>query len=70
MRLLPAVISVFSLALSSISAETSPGNRSIYKSTRERVDSKGLHGRCRFHLMGSWIYISLKKRDNFKKEEK
>ena len=34
--------------------ETSPGNRSIYKSTRERVDSKGLHGRCRLHLMGSW----------------
>ena len=34
--------------------ETSPGNRSIYKSTREGVDSKGLYGRCRLHLMGSW----------------
>ena len=36
--------------------ETSPGNRSIYKSTRERVDSKGLYGRCRLHLMGSCPY--------------
>ena len=27
------------------------GNRSIYKSTRERVDSKGLYGSCRLHLM-------------------
>ena len=39
--------------------ETSPGNRSIYKTTRERVDSKGLYGRCRLHLMGScylWIW--------------
>ena len=34
--------------------ETSPGNLSIYKSTRERVDSKGLYGRCRLHLMGPW----------------
>ena len=34
--------------------ETSPGNRSIYKSTRERVDSKGLYGTCRLRLMGSW----------------
>ena len=34
--------------------ETSPGNRSIYKSTRERVDCKGLYGRRRLHLMGSW----------------
>ena len=34
--------------------ETSPENRSIYKSTRERVDSKGFHGTCRLHLMGSW----------------
>ena len=32
----------------------SPGNRSIYKSTRKRVDSKGLYGRRRLHhLMGS-----------------
>ena len=35
--------------------ETSPGNRSIYKSTQERVDSKGLYGRCRLHLMGSCL---------------
>ena len=33
--------------------ETSPGNGSIYKSTRERVHSKGLYGRCRLHVMGS-----------------
>ena len=33
--------------------ETSPVNRSIYKSTRERVDCKGLCGRWRLHLMGS-----------------
>ena len=35
--------------------ETSPGNRYIYKSTRERVDFKGLYGRCRLYLMGSCI---------------
>ena len=35
--------------------ESSSGNSSIYKSTRERVDSKGLCGRWRLHLMGSWI---------------
>ena len=34
--------------------EVSPGNRSNYKSTRERVGSKGLCGRWRLHLMGSW----------------
>ena len=34
--------------------ETSPGNRSIYKPTRERVKSKGFYGRCRLHQMGSW----------------
>ena len=39
--------------------ETSPGNRSIYKSTRERVDSKGLHGRYRLHLMGSCTFTAL-----------
>ena len=33
--------------------EVSPENRSNYKSTRERVDSKGLYGRWRLHLMGS-----------------
>ena len=33
--------------------EVSPGNRSNYKSTRQRVDSKGLYGRWRLHLMGS-----------------
>ena len=38
---------------------SSPGNRSNYKSTLERVDSKGLYGRWRLHLMGSWlIFIS------------
>ena len=31
--------------------ETSPVNPSIYKSTRERIDCKGLYGRCRLHLM-------------------
>ena len=36
--------------------ETFPVNRSIYKSTRERVDSKGLYGRCRLHLMVSWSW--------------
>ena len=35
--------------------ETSSGNRSIYKSTRERVDTKGLCERWRLHLMGSWL---------------
>ena len=42
--------------------EVSPGNRSNYKSTRERVDSKGLYGRWRLHLMGScsdWLSLSL-----------
>ena len=34
--------------------EVPPGNRSNHKSTRERVDSKGLYGRWRLHLMGSW----------------
>ena len=33
--------------------ETSAGNRSIYKFTRERVDSKGFYGRWGLHLMGS-----------------
>ena len=37
-----------------LARETSPGNHPIYKSTRERVDSKGLCGRWRLHLMGSW----------------
>ena len=37
--------------------ETSPGNRSIYKSTWERVDSNGLCGRCRLHLMGSCSFF-------------
>ena len=35
--------------------EVSPGNRSNYKSTRERVGSKGLYGRWRLHLMGSCL---------------
>ena len=38
-----------------LARETSSGNRSIYKSTRERVDSKGFSGRWRLHLMGSWL---------------
>ena len=37
-----------------LARETSPGNRSIYKSTRERVDSKGLYARWRLHLI-SWL---------------
>ena len=37
-----------------LARETSSGNRSIYKSTRERVDSKGFWGRWRLHLMASW----------------
>ena len=41
--------------------ETSSGSRSIYKSTRDRVDSKGLYGRWRLHLMGSWFYIITRK---------
>ena len=36
--------------------ETSSGNNSIYKSTRERDDSKGLCGRWRLHLMGSYFW--------------
>ena len=36
--------------------ETSSGNCSIYKSTRERVDSNGLYERWRLHLMGSCFY--------------
>ena len=39
--------------------EVSPGNRSNYKSTRERVDSKGLYGRWRLHLMGSCALLFL-----------
>ena len=39
------VISPFSLALSSISARNLLREQFIYKSTRERVDSKGLYGR-------------------------
>ena len=37
--------------------EVSHGNRSNYKSTRETVDSKGLYGRWRLHLMGSCFCI-------------
>jgi len=37
--------------------EVSSGNRSNYKSTRERVDSKGLYGRWRLHLMGALLFI-------------
>ena len=35
--------------------ETSSGNRSIYKSTRKRVDSKGLYGRCK--LLGLLDFV-------------
>ena len=38
-----------------LARETSSGNRSIYKSTRERVDPKGLCGKWRLHLMGAWL---------------
>ena len=38
--------------------ETLSGNRSIYISTRERVDSKGLYGRWRLHLMGSCLLLT------------
>ena len=38
-----------------LSARKAPaGNRSNYKSTRERVDSKGLYGRYRLRVMGPW----------------
>ena len=37
--------------------EVSPGNRSNYKSTRERVGSEGLYGRWRLHLMGSCFNV-------------
>ena len=36
--------------------EVSSGNRSNYKSTRERVDSEGLYGRWTLHLMGIHYY--------------
>ena len=62
MRLLPAVWSKtillsfleFHWLFPLLARETSSGNCSIYKSTRERVDSNGLYGRWRLHLMGSW----------------
>lgn len=65
MRLLPAVWSktillsflYFHWLFPLLARETSSGNCSIYKSTRERVDSSGLYGRWRLHLMGSWVYL-------------
>ena len=42
-----------------LARETSSGNLSIYKSSRERVDSKGLSGRWRLHLMGSCYLFKL-----------
>ena len=62
MRLLPAVWSktillsflYFHWLFLLLARETSSGNYSIYKSTRERVHSNGLYGRWRLHLMGSW----------------
>ena len=43
--------------------ETSSGNRSIYKSSREGVDTKGLYGKWSLHLMGFW-------KDHRKKQSK
>ena len=40
-----------------LACETSSGNCSIYKSTRERVDSNGLYGKWRLHLMGSCQWV-------------
>jgi len=62
MRLLPAVWSntillsflYFHWLFPLLARKTSSGNYSIYKSTRERVDSNGSYGRWRLHLMGSW----------------
>ena len=42
---------------SSYAREVSSGNRSNYKSTRERVECKGLYGRWRLHLIGSWLWV-------------
>ena len=74
MRLLPAVRRETTLLLflyfhwlSPLSArETFSGNSSIYKSTRERVNSKGLCGRWRLHLMDRWccLLIQLNKLHN------
>ena len=47
------VISLFSLALSSISARNSSSNRSIYKSTRGLTPCKGFYGRWKLRLMSS-----------------
>ena len=49
-----------------LARETSPRNRSIYKSTRERVDSRGLCGRWRLHLMGSWQRVKPLRRGQFR----
>ena len=48
------VISLFSLAPSSISTRNLLRELSIYKPTGERVNSNRLYGRWRLHLMGSW----------------
>ena len=40
--------------------EAYSANRSVYKSARERVDSKGLYGRWRFQLMGFWWTVFCK----------
>ena len=37
--------------------KVSSENRSNYNSTRERVDFKGLYGKWRLHLMGSWYKL-------------
>ena len=68
MRLLPVVISVFSLPGSFLyisTRETFSGSRSIYKSTQERVDSKALYGGWSLHLMDicSFLLVSFHFRD-------
>ena len=53
-----SVISRCDWLFSPSAREVSPGNCSNYKSTRERVDYKGLYGRRRLHLMGSWYLLN------------
>ena len=53
-----------------LARETSSGNRSIYTSTLERVDSKGLYGRQRLHLMGSCENSTQKLLPKYSTEEK
>ena len=55
-QLYSSVISSLWFALPPSGREVSSGNRSNYKSTRERVDSEGLYGRWTLHLMGIHYY--------------